>query len=75
MKDIEKAYHKVFRDLMLHGPNMFKGVYDSKNGSEVFMYGVQTVMEYIASRDCDDTCDKFTDMFNANIVKSQEDVR
>ena len=28
---------------------LFRGEYDAKNGSESFMYGIATVMEYLAS--------------------------
>lgn len=76
MKDINKAYHVVFRDIMLHGPDMFKGVYDaSHDGTDKFMYGIQTVMEYIAIKDGEDQYERFSNMFTGNIVKSKEKVR
>ena len=53
---------------------MFCGEYDAKNGSESFMYGISTVMEYLAA--CvDDTCyQSESDRFTRNMVKSQEKV-
>lgn len=51
---------------------MLQGFYDAKNGLEPFMYGIQTVMEYIAINDSEDTYEKFSEMFTKNIVKSKE---
>lgn len=70
MKDLDKAYHTVFRDIMLNGPDMFRGIYDAKNGNKAFMYGIQTVMEYIAIHDSEEHYEEFSDMFTKNIVKS-----
>lgn len=44
MTDIQQASHDVFKYLMKNGPNMFRGIYDAKNGNKQFMYGVQIVL-------------------------------
>lgn len=44
MTDIQKAYHDVYLDIITQGPDMFTGYYDAVNGSEEFMFGIQTVM-------------------------------
>ena len=72
MRQINNAYHMVFRDMILHGPDLFRGVYDVTNGNQDFMSGIQIVMEYIANRDNEGTHNKFVDMFAENIVRSQE---
>ena len=43
---LRRAYRLVFKDLCK--VSMFRGVYDAKNGSDDFMYGVSMVMEAIA---------------------------
>ena len=53
---------------------MFRGEYDAKNGSESFMYGIATVMEYLASCVDDIFYQSVSDEFTRNIVKSQEKV-
>ena len=54
---------------------MFRGEYDAKNGSESFMYGIATVMEYLASYVDDTFYQSVSDGFTRNMVKSQEKVR
>ena len=53
---------------------LFRGEYDAKNGSESFMYGISTVMEYLASCVDDTFCQEISDVFTHNMVKSQEKV-
>lgn len=71
-KDLKNAYSKVYRDMILHGPDFFRGVYDAQNGSKNFMFGVQTVMEFITSRISDVTQDAYTDMFVKNVIRCEE---
>lgn len=54
---------------------LFRGEYDAKNGSESFMYGIATVMEYLASLVDDTFYQNVSDGFTRNMVKSQEKVR
>ena len=51
---------------------MFRGEYDAKNGNEDFMYGVSTVMEYLAYRVDDKFYQEVSDTFIHNMVKSEE---
>ena len=53
---------------------MFRGEYDAKHGSESFMDGIATVMEYLASLAADTFCQEISDTFDHNMVKSQEKV-
>ena len=52
---------------------LFRGEYDAKNGSESFMYGIATVMEYLASLVDDTFYQSVSDIFTHNMVKSQEE--
>ena len=53
---------------------MFRGEYDAKHGNESFMYGIATVIEYLASLADDTFCQEISDTFNHNMVKSQEKI-
>lgn len=53
---------------------MFRGEYDAKHGSESFMNGIATVIEYLASFVDDTFCQEISDVFTHNMVKSQEKV-
>lgn len=68
--DKKQAYQIVFDDLMKI--DLFRGRYDAKHGaSEHYMYGISTVMEAIAYRVSEETGDAFSDMFIANMIKSE----
>ena len=54
---------------------LFRGEYDAKNGSESFMYGIFTVMEYLASCVDDTFYQSVSDRFTRNVIKSQEKVQ
>lgn len=49
---------------------MFRGVYDAKHGKESFMYGVATVMEYLALKVSEEFYEEVSDIFVKNMVKS-----
>ena len=53
---------------------MFRGEYDAEHGNESFMYGIATVIEYLASLADDTFCQEVSDVFTHNMVKSQEKV-
>ena len=53
---------------------MFRGEYDAKHGNESFMYGISTVMEYLAARVDDAFYQEVSDTFVHNMVKSQKKV-
>lgn len=68
--DLHKAYEMVFNDMMEIGPNLFKGNYDSKNGNKNFMYGIFTVMEFIAFGAGKE--EEFDNVFIKNMIKNEE---
>ena len=65
------AYSIVLADLMNKSP-LLTGKYDAENGKESFMYGIATVMEYIAGGTGNENLlNKFEDMFYNNLVLSE----
>lgn len=49
---------------------MFRGEYDAKHGEESYMYGIATVMAYLAAKVDVDFCQEVSDIFAKNMVKS-----
>ena len=68
--DKKEAYKIVFEDLKQS--NLFNGYYDAKNGNANFMYGISTVMEFIAYEIDDSTGRNFADEFTDNMIASEE---
>lgn len=54
---------------------MFDGKYNAKNGSSVFMYGIETVMEYLAYKVSDEYGDSFSDIFTQNLIISEQNAK
>lgn len=48
--NINEAYKMVYEDMVNSGCGLLVGKFDANNGTEKFMYGIQTVMEWIADR-------------------------
>lgn len=65
----EEAYKIVFEDLKK--VPMFMGKYDAKHGNPHFMYGVETVIDFIADNLDKKTYDDFCEMWNKNILESE----
>ena len=71
--ELKDAYKEVLKDIISNGPEMFVGKYDARNGKPEFMYGVSTVMEWIAYRSGDKYAVNFIDEeFVKNMIKSQK---
>lgn len=54
-----------------NAPNLFRGIYDAANGNKKYMYGISTVMEFIAYHAGDDIYDKFSNEFTENMIASE----
>ena len=65
-----EAYKMVFDDLIQC--NLFRGIYDAKNGNKYFMYGIATVIEYIAHSVSEECLEKFNKEFTQNMIASVE---
>jgi hypothetical protein len=71
--ELQKAYEMVLNDLTGEdAPSMFRGTYDAKNGNDHFMYGISTVMEFIAYRASDARGDEFGEEFVKNMLESEK---
>lgn len=51
---------------------LFRGVYDAKNGNEHFMYGISTVMEFIAKLVSEELYEEYNDMLHRNMTASEQ---
>ena len=74
MIELNANEKKVLKNIIeeLRECGMFEGRYDAKNGSSVFMYGIETVMEYLAYRVSDEYGDNFSDIFTQNLIISEQ---
>ena len=71
-KLMKTAYHLVYDDMVSKGPKLFKGHYDAKHGNNIFMYGICTVMKFIADKVSPEVYNKFSTEFATNMNKSEE---
>lgn len=71
-KNLKIAYQLVYDDMVSKGLDLFKGCYDAKHGNNSFMYGICTVMEFIADKVSPEVYDKFSTDFVINMNKSEE---
>ena len=69
--DRKTAYEIVFEDLT-NGVSFFNGCYDARNGKADYMYGIGTVMEFIAYSISDEVGDNFSNKFIENMILSEE---
>lgn len=72
---VQDAYRIVFNDMMNSGCGLLVGRYDAKNGNEKYMFGVDTVMEWIAYKVSEAQGDDFSELFTKNMVESQKKAR
>lgn len=72
---IKDAYRIVFNDMMNSECGLLVGKYDAKNGNEKYMFGVDTVMEWIAYKVSEAQGDDFSELFTKNMVESQKKAR
>lgn len=72
---VKDAYRIVFNDMMNSECGLLVGKYDAENGDKKFMYGINTVMEWIAYRASEKQGEEFSAMFLDNMTESQEKVR
>ena len=71
-KVMKAAYSLVYDDIVSSGPKMFRGHYDAKHGNNSFMYGICTVMEYIADKTSPEAYDEFSTLFVKNMNESEK---
>lgn len=69
LNERQRKYKEVVEDLK--SVPMFTGMYDATRGSDKYMHGIWTVMEYLASQVDDDYHDEFDTEFMGNMRKSE----
>lgn len=66
----EKEFYQIFpKDKT---PSFFWGSYNASNKRDDYMYGIEYVMAYVASKVSSDFADKISEEFFINMVKSEE---
>ena len=68
----KEAFEIVFDELTRI--DLFTGKYDAKHGDENLMYGISTVMEYIAYQIDEKVYQNFENEFIKNMIKSKNKV-
>lgn len=68
---VQNAYRIVLNDILNSNCGLMVGKYDAKNGSNEYMAGISTVMEWIAYRTSEADGDAFSEMFIKNLLESE----
>ena len=74
MRELNANEKEMLRNIIeeMRECGMFEGRYDAKNGKPEFMYGISTVMEYLAYRVSNEYGDEFSDTFMRNLIISEQ---
>ncbi len=70
----KQAFKRVY-DRLMEGPVLFRGTYDAKNGSEHYMHGISTVIEWIAQEISEETRVKYEATFSKNMKESEDNAK
>lgn len=69
-REEKQILKKVIDDMKNCG--LFYGNYDARHGDPHFMYGINTVMEYLAYQVSEEYGEEFCEMFLENMIKSEK---
>lgn len=69
-REEKQTLKKVIDDMKNCG--LFYGNYDARHGDPHFMYGINTVMEYLAYQVSEEYGEEFCEMFLENMIKSEK---
>jgi hypothetical protein len=67
----KKIVKKIIEDLMKQN-GLFAGNYDAENGNLEFMYGISSLLEYLAYSVDENFGNDVEDVFVKNILKSEK---
>lgn len=70
----EKATIEKVINNMTSTSSLFNGNYDVKHGHTHFMYGIGTVMEYLAYLVSDEYGNNFSEKFTQNMIDSKKKI-
>lgn len=76
-EELIKAYKLVLNDMFYNeenSPSLFRGIYDAKHGKQIYMYGISTVIEFIAYKISYEEGDKVSDIFINNMIQSENKI-
>ena len=66
----QDAYRIVYNDILNRDVRMFMGCFDAVNGTHDFIFGVATVMEFIAFESSEADYESYQKIFSDNFQKS-----
>ena len=66
----QDAYRIVYNDILNRDIGLFLGRFDAKNGKSEFMYGIGTLMDFIAYESSEADYDDFQKIWFENFQKS-----
>lgn len=69
MDTLQNAYRLVYNDMVKCG-GLFVGQFDANNGNKKFMYGIGTIMEFIALNAGEEIYDDFEKIWSENFIES-----
>lgn len=70
----QEAYKIVYNDILSRDIGLFIGRFDAKNGKPEFMYGISTVMEFIAFECGEEDYEDFQKIWFENFQKSIDNI-
>ena len=71
----QEAYKIVYNDILNRGIGLFLGQFDAKNGKPEFMYGISTLMDFIAYQSSEKDYDDFQIIWFENFQKSIDNAK
>ena len=71
----QEAYKIVYNDILNRDIGLFLGRFDAKNGKPEFMYGISTLMEFIACESSEKDYDDFQKIWFENFQKSIDNAK
>lgn len=71
----QEAYKIVYNDILNRDIGLFLGRFDAKNGDPKFIYGISTVMEFIAYESSEKDYDDFQKIWFENFQKSIDNAK
>lgn len=71
----QDAYRIVYNDILNRDIGLFVGHFDAVNGNREFMYGISTVMEFIALESSEADYNAFQDIWYKNFQESLDKVQ
>lgn len=71
----QDAYRIVYNDILNRDIGLFLGKFDAKNGNEKFMYGINTIMEFIALESSEADYNSFQEIWFKNFQESIDKVK